>query len=145
MAFYSWIKYRESWFWKNKYICLSLKMPTKKKEHTTITYLTSDERLDELYWEGVAKKLNRIGQVQFEVRVLLDDYLWNEWLALELNSQNMPQNRKVEFAKVCRVLQNKTVEDICNILRGHEHKVHTVGTLGNREFLLKRFHLWSGA
>ena len=116
-----------------------------RRDSNFTTCITSDARLDELYWVGVAKKLHWIGRMKIDVRALLDDYLWNESAALELNPKNMPQIRKEEFASMCSLIQKKTVEDICNILSEHGKKVNTVGTCANREFILKQFNLWSGS
>jgi hypothetical protein len=50
----------------------------------------------------------------------------------------MPQSRKEEFASVCRLIQKKTVENICNLLSDNDKKLATRGTCANREFIFKK-------
>ncbi len=106
------------------------------------SYLPSEKQFDELYGEGVMKKLRIIGDIDTEMKSMLDDYLSNESAAMRWNP-NIPPKRIEEFNAVCAILQTNTLEKICEILDGHM-SVLKFGTERNREYILKKFEIWMG-
>lgn len=90
----------------------------------------------------IPSKLIIIGLVRSSVELLFGDYIWNEGYCIRNEVIGLPQGRVYKFDAICDALKVKSVGEILDIVSDYPEM--GIGTNENREYLLKKFELWTG-
>lgn len=105
--------------------------------------ISEKQKLVELHGPNVGGILFAFRKVRLSVRHLLMDYLCQENICIKWNSPSLTQERRDEFFSVCTILKSKTVREVLRILDDYPPD-KIMGTNQKREYLLKKFGLWTG-